>query len=34
MSARVLLTLSNELGKRDILSLFRNKFYKFNKTRA
>ena len=38
MSAHVLLNLSNELGKRDkmrnlpsILSLFRNKFNKFNK---
>ena len=37
MSAHVLLNLSNELGKSDkmpglpsILSLFRNKFYKFN----
>ena len=41
MSARVLLTLLNKLGKRDkmrglqrILSLFRNKFNKFNNTRA
>ena len=41
MSAHVLLILLNELGKRDkmrglpsILSLFRNKFYKFNDTRA
>ena len=41
MSAHVLLILSNELGKRDkmrglpsILSLFRNEFNKFNKTRA
>ena len=41
MSAHVLLTLLNELGKRDkmsglpsILSLFRNKFNKFNNTRA
>ena len=41
MSAHVLLTLLNELGKRDkmrglpsILSLFRNEFNKFNKTRA
>ena len=41
MSAHVLLNLLNELGKRDkmrglpsILSLFRNKFNKFNKTRA
>ena len=41
MSAHVLLNLLNELGKRDkmrglpsILSLFRNKFYKFNNTRA
>ena len=41
MSAHVLLILLNELGKRDkmrglpsILSLFRNKFNKFNKTRA
>ena len=41
MSARVLLSLSNELGERDkmrglpsILSLFRNEFNKFNKTRA
>ena len=41
MSARVLLNLLNELGKRDkmrglpsILSLFRNKFNKFNNTRA
>ena len=39
MSAHVLLNLSNELRKRDkmrdlssILSLFRNKFIKFNKT--
>ena len=39
MSAHVLLNLSNEFGKRDqmrdvsiILSLFRNKFNKFNKT--
>ena len=37
MSAHVLLNLSNELGKRDkmrglpsMLSLFRNKFNKFN----
>ena len=41
MSAHVLLNLLNELGKRDkmrglpsILSLFRNKFNKFNNTRA
>ena len=41
MSAPVLLNLSNELRKRDkmrglrsILSLFRNKFNKFNKTDA
>ena len=41
MSAHVLLNLFNELGKRDkmrglpsILSLFRNEFNKFNKTRA
>ena len=41
MSARVLLTLLNKLGKRDkmrglpsILSLFRNEFNKFNNTRA
>ena len=41
MSARVLLNLLNKLGKRDkmrglpsILSLFRNKFNKFNNTRA
>ena len=41
MSANVLLNLLNELGKRDkmrglssILSLFRNEFNKFNKTRA
>ena len=41
MSAHVLLNLINELGKRDkmrglpsILFLFRNKFNKFNKTRA
>ena len=41
MSAHVLLTLLNELGKRDkmrglpsIISLFRNEFNKFNKTRA
>ena len=41
ISAHVLLNLLNELGKRDkmrglpsILSLFRNKFNKFNKTRA
>ena len=41
MSAYVLLNLLNELGKRDkmrglpsILSLFRNEFDKFNKTRA
>ena len=41
MSVHVLLNLLNELGKRDkmpaltsILSLFRNKFYKFNNTRA
>ena len=40
-SAHVLLTLINELGKRDkmrglpsIISLFRNEFNKFNKTRA
>ena len=41
MSAHALLNLLNELGKRDkmrglpgILSLFRNKFNKFNNTRA
>ena len=41
MSARVLLNLLNELRKRDrlrglpsILSLFRNKFNKFNNTSA
>ena len=41
VSAHVLLNLLNELGKRDkrrglpsILSLFRNKFDKFNNTRA
>ena len=41
MSAHVLLNLSNELGRRDkmrglpsILSLFRNKFNKFNNKRA
>ena len=41
MSAHVLLNLLNELRKRDkirglpsILSYFRNKFNKFNKTRA
>ena len=41
MSARVLLNLLNELGKRDkmrglpsILSLLRNEFNKFNNTRA
>ena len=41
MSAHVLLNLLNELGERDkmrglpsILSLFRNEFNKFNKTRA
>ena len=41
MSAHVLLILLKELGKRDkmqglpsILSLFRNKFNKFNNTRA
>ena len=41
MRAHVLLILFNELGKRDkmrglpsILSLFRNEFNKFNKTRA
>ena len=41
MSAQVLSNLLNELGKRDkmrglssILSLFRNKFNKFNNTRA
>ena len=41
MSAYVLLNLLNKLGKRDkmrglpsILSLFRNKFDKFNNTRA
>ena len=37
MSAHVLLNLSNELGKRDKmrgLSLFRNKFNKFNNTRT
>ena len=41
MSTRVLLNLLNELSKRDkmcglssILSLFRNKFNKFNNTKA
>ena len=41
MSAHVLLNFLNQLGKRDkmrglpsILSLFRNKFNKFNNTRA
>ena len=41
MSARVLMNLLNELGKRDkmrglpsILSFFRNEFNKFNNTRA
>ena len=41
MSAHVLLNLLNKLGKRDkmrglpsILSLFRNKFNKFNNTRV
>ena len=41
MSARILLNLLNELGKRDtmrglssILSLFCNEFNKFNNTRA
>ena len=41
IGAHVLLTLLNELGKRDqmrglpsILSLFRNEFNKFNNTRA
>ena len=41
MSARILLNLSNELGKRDkmrglpsILSLFRNEFNKFDNTKA
>ena len=41
MSAHLLLNLLNKLGKRDkmrglpsILSLFRNKFNKFNNTRA
>ena len=41
MSTHVLLNVLNELGKRDkmqglpsILSLFRNKFNKFNNTRA
>ena len=41
MSAHVLLNLLNELGKREkmlglqsILSLFRNKFNKFNNTGA
>ena len=38
MSAHVLLSLLNELWKRDemlgILSLFRNEFNKFNNTRA
>ena len=37
MSAHVLLNLFNELGKRDKmrgLSLFRNKFNKFNNTRV
>ena len=41
MSAHVLLNLLNELGKRDKMEacrafylFFRNKFYKFNNTRA
>ena len=41
MSAHVLFNLLNKLGKRDkmrgllrILSLFRNEFNKFNRTRA
>ena len=41
MSAHILLNFLNELGKRDkmrglpsILSIFRNEFNKFNKTRA
>ena len=34
MSAHVLLNLLNELGKPRILSLFRNKFNKFNNTGA
>ena len=41
MSAKFLLNLLNELGKRDkmrglpsILSLFRNELHKFNNTRA
>ena len=34
MSAPVLLNLLNELGKRDILSPFRNEFNKFNDTAA
>ena len=41
MSAHILLNLLNELGKRDkmrglpsILSLFRNEFNKYSKTRA
>ena len=34
MSAHILLNLLNELGKPGILSLFHNKFNKFNNTRA
>ena len=34
MSAHVLLNLSNELGKREIISLFRNEFNIFNNTIA
>ena len=34
MSAHVLLNLLYQLGKSCILSLFRNKFNKFNNTRA
>ena len=34
MSAHVLLNLLNKLGEKSVLSLFRNEFNKFNKTRA
>ena len=34
LSDHALMNLSNELRKRDILSLFLNSFNKFNKTRA
>ena len=34
MSAHVLLNLLNELGKSDKMRGFRNKFYKFNYTKA